>query len=177
MRLFLAVEVGDEAKEELKRLSGLLKDRFPHLRMVPANNLHITLRFIGEVPDGILRDIRKTLFGKSLGRTFEVTLEGVGGFPSKFGARVVWVGLKEANHLKALSDLLDEHLSGINLPPRDKPFLAHITVARTKRPVNVESFSIGSARFKVKRVVLYRSILAKPHAIYEPLEYYYLDSD
>ncbi len=174
MRLFLAVEVGEEVREELGKLGGDLRNRWPHLRVVPPKNLHITLRFFGDVGEEVLNVIKGRLHGRHLGEGFTLRLGRVGGFPSRFGARVVWVGLEDDSRLAALSDRIDSLLGDDPVPPRDKPFVAHITVARSRRPVNVERFSVKPVAFRVSRVVLYRSILAKPNAIYEPLEYFYL---
>ncbi len=174
MRLFLAVEVSEEVREELGRLGRRLKGEFPSIKVVPPANLHITLRFFGEVEDRVASLISSKLRGLPMGGRFSVRLGKVGGFPSRFGARVVWVGLENEERLADLSDRLDSLLGAAPIPPRDKPFVAHITVARSRRPVNVEGFSVRPLEFEIRRVVLYRSILAKPNAIYEPLDYYYL---
>ena len=174
MRVFLAVEVGDEVREEVGRLGKTLKWKFPFLRVVPPKNLHITLRFFGEVDDRTLRRIGESLKGRFIGSRFSLRLGKVGGFPSRFGARVIWVGIEDDKKLQSLSDRLDTLLGDPSIPPRDKPFVAHITVARSRRPVNVEGFSVSPVGFEVRRVVLFRSILARPNAIYEPLDYYYL---
>ncbi|NPA79628.1 MAG: RNA 2',3'-cyclic phosphodiesterase [Thermotogae bacterium] len=175
MRVFLAVEVGDEVRRELAALGKRLKWALPHLRTVPPENLHITLRFIGEVEEPLVREIDDALRGRFLGERFVLKLGKVGGFPSRFGARVVWVGLQDDSAIRKLSDRIDALLSSAtSLPERDKPFKAHITVARARRPVNVESFSVRPLEFEVRRVVLFKSTLAKPHAIYQPLDYYHL---
>lgn len=174
MRVFLALEVGDEVREELGRLGKELRWKLPFLKVVPPQNLHITLRFFGDVDNRTLSIIGASLRNRFIGGRFTLRLGKVGGFPSRFGARVVWVGLEDEGRLRTLSDRLDSLLGDPAIPPRDKPFVAHITVARSRRPVNVEKFSVRPVEFEVRRVVLFKSVLAKPNAIYEPLDYYYL---
>lgn len=174
MRVFLALEVGDEVREELGRLEKELRWKLPFLKVVPPQNLHITLRFFGDVDNRTLSIIGASLRNRFIGGKFTLRLGKVGGFPSRFGARVVWVGLEDEGRLRTLSDRLDSLLGDPAIPPRDKPFVAHITVARSRRPVNVEKFSVRPVEFEVRRVVLFKSVLAKPNAIYEPLDYYYL---
>ncbi len=175
MRVFVAVEIGDEARRELGRLMKGLKWNLAFLRTVPLQNLHITLRFLGELERETVELIKGRLRNARLGERFRIRIKGVGGFPSKYAARVVWVGVEDGGHLKRLSERVDRALEGLPVPPRDKPFVSHITVGRSRRRVNVGDWNVKPVEFWVDRVVLYESILKRPNAEYRVLEYYELD--
>jgi len=93
------------------------------------------------------------------------------------GARVIWVGFEEDKELVELSLKVDTIVDSLGFPKRDKPFVPHITLARTEKPVNVENFKVKNLTFFAKEVVIYQSILAKPNAIYKSLRVIHLEGD
>ncbi len=169
MRVFVGIKVGEEAIESLIEVGERIKRKYPFVKLVPASNLHITLRFFGEISRKQYDELCESLNAR-LGKPFNVSLTKVGGFPTEFGARVVWVGLDNKDKLVALSNRIDMLLKGKNLPDRDKPFVPHITILRTRKPINVEGFEVKKATFSIKEIVVFESILAKPNAIYKSLK-------
>jgi len=165
----VGIKVGGEAVGSLIEVGERIKRKYPFVSLVPASNLHITLRFFGEISKTQYDELCKSL-DTELGEVFNVSLTRVGGFPTEFGARVVWVGLDNEDKLVALSNRIDALLKGKNLPDRDKPFVPHITILRTKKPINVEGFEVKKTTFSVKEIVIFESILAKPNAIYKSLK-------
>lgn len=129
IRLFVAVDLPDNVKDQLMEMSKGITGA----RWLPRNELHLTVRFIGEVEDATYRAIR-TALGSVRAEPFHMTLRGVGQFPAKGPARVIWVGVDLPPELTALYNAVEAALSGLGLPPEGRPFVPHITLARVKTP-------------------------------------------
>jgi len=177
LRLFVAVEIEDPAT-----LANIIKFRDIVLtcsdnrgfKGVEDENIHITIRFIGEVPDPYVKDVSKCLERAAGFPRFNIRVKGVGAFPSVSRPRVIWVGISEGvNHLKKLRDMLEPCLRSYAKPDHAE-FRPHITVARVKGRFNrtclaevmraYEDFGFGS--FTVTKVVLKRSILRPQGPLY-----------
>ncbi len=169
MRIFIGIRVGYEAGRVIHRVGREIMRKYPFVKITPKENLHITLRFLGEMSNGDVIKL-KDAFDPFDIKPFEVKLTKVGGFPTEWGARVVWIGVSNERILSLLSEKVDSIVDNLGFPERDKPFIPHITFIRTKKPINVEGFTIDSVSFKVGSVVIFQSILAKPDAIYKPLK-------
>jgi len=134
MRCFISVEI----PEELKRTVSPLKKEIhtEGIKPVEDKNMHITLKFLGDVPEEKFGEIesalRKVEFSK-----FKIKLKGVGVFPNESYIRVVWVGCSDDAHLKDLSEKINDSLSGFF---KKEPFSAHLTIARVKRKVDLNEF-------------------------------------
>ncbi len=167
MRLFVAVDVPEGVKAQLWRQLGGLRERWPELKWVRPELLHITLKFLGEQDEELLPRIKEGL-GKVRFRSFEATLEGLG----SFGGRVLWVGISQgARELEELARLVRKNLSFLKFPD-DKPFKPHLTLARARRGGRVPSGNLGrieALSFKVREIVLYRSVLRPEGPQYTPL--------
>ncbi|MGZ8628762.1 MAG: RNA 2',3'-cyclic phosphodiesterase, partial [Actinomycetota bacterium] len=105
---------------------------------------------------------------------FQTRVSELGAFPSARRARVLWIGLEDpGRRLAAIAASLDERLAR-DFPPEQRPFAAHLTLARFDPPVPVveelATTTVESPPFPVDRVVLYRSHLRRPAPVYEPLE-------
>ena len=135
-RLFVAVDLSDEAKEALADMCYGV----PGARWVRREQMHLTLRFIGEVHHARADKI-KTALKSVQAAPFDLQLHGVGRFPpGKQGARVLWAGIDNSPELKALHAAVEDALAGIGYAREQRPFRAHITLARLKpappHPVN-----------------------------------------
>ncbi|MBI4729926.1 MAG: RNA 2',3'-cyclic phosphodiesterase [Acidobacteria bacterium] len=142
-------------------------------RWVPAANLHLTLKFIGEVPDQRLGEVSAAVSGAVAGEdVFGTCLEGVGVFPSERRARVLWVGLADAAGLLArLAGRIEAALEALGVPRERRRFVPHLTVARMSPsavmlPAGLE---LAPCAFDVDRVRLFRSRLGRPAPRYETL--------
>jgi len=177
VRLFVAVEIEDPAT-----LTNIIKFRDSVLscssnrgfKGVEDENIHITIRFIGEVPDPFVKDVLKCLGMIADIPKFSVRVKGVGAFPSISRPRVVWVGISDGiNYLRKIRDTLEPCLRSYAKPDHVE-FRPHITVARVKGKFNkaclaevmraYEDFEFGS--FTVSKVVLKRSILRPQGPLY-----------
>ncbi|MEM1671744.1 MAG: RNA 2',3'-cyclic phosphodiesterase [Archaeoglobaceae archaeon] len=131
MRLFVAVEMDEKIKESLSPLLAELS-QVKGLKTVERENLHTTLMFLGEVPEAKLSEIQNSLSRVDF-KNFKIALKGVGKFPKKGEPRVVWIGIEEGREeIIRLAESVYLALKKLGFE-RDKPFEAHVTVARVKR--------------------------------------------
>jgi len=137
MRLFIALELPDDLQD---RLVGL-KTAVPAANWVKRGGYHLTLSFLGEVDAARVTAITTTL-EHIQAPSFTVTLGGVGRFPPRGSARVLWVGIDHQPALLALQQQVERALVPLGFPPDDRPFSAHITLARLKSDARreVEAF-------------------------------------
>ena len=172
-RLFVAVPVPAVAIEACRTLLDAVRsgpaDR--GARWVRTENLHLTLRFLGEVEPERTPDIAAALVAGVTGcRAFEIALAGAGAFPTESRPRALWLGIAEgADELGALARTLTDPLAALGWPADSRPFRPHLTVGRTDAvPAVVGAATaatlIEAARdwrisFRAERVVLYRSHL------------------
>ncbi len=133
-RIFIAVELDSNLREKIVDLEGRLAQAGARLHWIPPENLHFTVRFLGEITPAQLAQVKlATRAVAAEGSPFQVTLGGVGAFPSIQRPQVVWVGVREgADNLAGLSARLDEALAREHFPREDRPFVAHLTLARVR---------------------------------------------
>ncbi len=168
IRLFVALELPEDVRGSLARLcSGL-----PGARWVPPENLHLTLRFIGEVDQGFAEDIDAAL-GTVKTPAFDLFLEGVGHFGKGRAARTLWVGVGSSETLVRLQAKIETALLGAGVAPETRKFTPHVTLARLKAPPRgkLESYLLAHDAFRtrpfaVTRFALFSSFLSSSGAIY-----------
>jgi len=179
MRTFVAVDVPREIKMELDGLVSKLREAAPDIRWVRAANLHLTLRFLGEIPKDSVADLAAELTKNLCGfGPFEISLAGIGGFPNLKKARVIWVGGGQgAERLYELAPPVEKSCRGCGFGATDKPFSSHLTIGRVKFPKGhdklisvVESMSFESPLFEVEEVVIFKSDLLPAGPRYTRLE-------
>jgi 2'-5' RNA ligase len=164
LRLFTGIDLPPELKLSLSLLNGGL----PGARWVDAGNYHITLRFIGEVDEGLASDIDQAL-SRIAAKGFDVTLAGIG----SFGNRQLWVGVERNDAMIHLRDKIESALVRLGLEPEGRRFQPHVTLARLKgSDAKLQEFLAGNALyrappFRVRRFSLIVSYLTKAGSIYE----------
>ncbi len=182
MRLFVAVDMSEELRERLNELCELV-GKFKGVKPVEKENIHITLMFLGEVPDRRVEIVKEKLRDIKA-EPFKLHLKGLGFFPSAGQVRVIWVGVEEGkDEISRLADLVGASMKKLGFK-RDKDFVAHATIARVKRitaedkrklfqalePYMNEDFGWMDVRdFRLKK-----STLTSKGPIYEDLEVYEL---
>ena len=149
------------------------------LRWAVGYNLHLTIRFLGATAPGRVPDVAAAAAAAARGaRPFEVRLAGAGAFPAAARPRVVWLGLGSGvPELTALAGRLADELGRRGWPPEDRPFRAHLTLARADgiagagRAVEALAAAAASldAAWTVDRLVVYQSVLGRGPAQYRPL--------
>jgi len=168
MRLFISVDV---PKEILVCLKGLLM-QLPPDRIKVVHHFHLTMRFLGEVDDKYVDELRRLLRKVDVS-DFTLDLTRVGQFPLKGMPRVVWVGIAESKELKELHNQIMSVTGSIG-EKEGKSFHPHLTLARVKSgspPVDIKHLRIpGKMSFHVGSFKLYKSTLDPTGPIYEVIE-------
>ncbi len=134
MRIFVAVPVPEALRKKVAALGNEIAA--PGISPVKSENMHLTLRFIGEVPDGELDGI-KNLLEKVRFKRFSCKVVGVGVFPNESFVRVVWAGCSSNGAMEALAKQVAGALSGYG---GDERFSAHLTIARVKSRMDPRKF-------------------------------------
>ena len=178
IRLFVALGLPDELRDELSAMCGGI----PGARWVPEENYHLTLRFIGEVPNWQAQEADEALSGiRAPG--FELTLRGLGTFGKNGRIASLWAGVEKTEPLLFLQSKVETALQRIGLEPERRRFAPHVTLARTERaaPDKTVAFVQAHNLFRaapvpVEGFALYSSRLGKEQAVYErEVEYGLLD--
>ena len=161
----MAVLLPAAIRAELTRATAALR-ALEGVRPVRQEQLHLTLRFIGEVDRGLEAPLAQAISAATAGLPcFPIRLRAAGVFPSHRRARVVWVGVEEAAPLSALQRSVEEAVVGVGAAPDPRLFRPHVTVGRIRRPRPPVGLAgaIADVRFEatvdVRRVSLMRSEL------------------
>jgi RNA 2',3'-cyclic 3'-phosphodiesterase len=173
-RLFIAVDLPETIKKNLDSMSFGI----PGAKWVAPEQLHLTVRFIGEVDGARFRDIKDVLDELHL-KPFSLQLKGVGYFPPRGAPRVLWIGLAKSEPLQLLRKKIDTALIRAGVEPEGRKFSPHITLARLKNsPVHkIANFLSGNGLFsqepfQVEDFKLYSSTLT-PKGAYHKVERIY----
>ena len=185
MRLFAAVDpdrpVRAAAARSARAVAGRLEEDGPgRIRWVGPEQLHVTLRFLGEVAEADAEAVRGVFRAPFETGAFTARVSGLGCFPGSGPPRVVWLGIGEGRDgMAAVRAELDRRLASVGWPPEARPFRAHVTLGRMKgwparsRPEVVRALSDvrpDAARWVVDRVTLYESRQTHSGARYHVLE-------
>jgi 2'-5' RNA ligase len=172
-RLFVAIRPPEDVRDLL--IDAM--DDTPELRWVGDEQLHLTLRFIGEVERPLAEDVAVALGRLSFDR-FSLALSGVGKF-EKHRNGALWAGVQPKDHLKALATKVERACQSVGLEPERRNFHPHITLARWKGPPprQVDAFMTQHARltsepWEVDRFILYESRLGRKGPHYEDMAEY-----
>ena len=136
LRAFIALEIPASIQESIQQqTAGLRKAAsFSLVRWVPAENLHLTLKFLGDVSSTSLQFVTQMLSREaSQYPGFSMQVGGLGAFPSARRARVLWIGIRAPETLSALQRSLDSAAARLGYPPEDRPFSPHLTIGRVKQ--------------------------------------------
>lgn len=134
MRVFIGIGLPQETRRAIAEAVLPFRARKLSVSWTPEENLHLTLKFLGEIPPARVPEIG-SLLRAAAGNVsaFEVTVEGAGGFPTLRAPRVLWVGIREPLVLVGkLQENMETVLSGAGFPREGRPFHPHITVGRVR---------------------------------------------
>src|SRR3970040_1457372 len=136
IRAFVAVNLDPSLKEALARVMERLKATRADVARGKPENLHLTLKFLGQVEETRLEAIAEAVASAARGcGPFRFVLGGLGAFPQPRAARVVWVGVPEgADSLAGLQARLEAELEPLGFPREERPFTAHLTLGRGRGP-------------------------------------------
>jgi 2'-5' RNA ligase len=183
IRAFIAIQLPNSIQQQLdeiaRNIQGLVN--LKAVRWVPAKNIHLTLKFLGDVSSTNIDLLTKVLLREVTSHTgFEVTLSGIGAFPSLRRPRVIWVGIEAPPVLLALQKGIDAETVRLGYPSEDRPFSPHLTLARMPQNASpnairqmgevLAGLKVGLVgKFLADAVHLYRSDLQPGGAIYTSL--------
>jgi len=165
IRCFVAFPLPAAVKNAIRRLQSDLKPSMPKIRWTRPDNLHLTLRFLGDQPEDSLEKLAETVL--SVGDSshcFQLTFSGLDAFPSWHRGRVLWLGLAQPELVSQLHQKLSDGLLQLGIPEEPRPFHPHLTIGRCRQPMALPQRPAGGrsrtvAEFRVDRLVLYQSRL------------------
>ena len=133
IRSFISFDIDDEkVLDEIVRVQRMLAETGANLKLVEPENIHITMRFLGNISEPMIdlihREMERIKF-----TPFEVEVRGVGAFPNLRHIRVVWAGVQKGSvELNRIFNELEPHLRRLGFRPDQKGFTPHITIARVR---------------------------------------------
>jgi 2'-5' RNA ligase len=178
-RLFCAVKI--PPTEAIEEVIGVFSQELgsAQIKWVATQNLHLTLKFFGDTPNHQLGPITEALFmAASDFPPFSFTVEGCGTFGSVRQPNVIWLGIKNAQPLIDLYNLINQHLAPLGYVPDKKLFTPHLTIGRIKslpdtlrlRSLESEYCEEGFARVKTSSFYLMESFLRPQGPLYKVVE-------
>ena len=179
MRTFIAIELSKDIKEALARVESHLKYSGADVKWVASENIHLTLKFLGEISEEKCEEVKTALdeVAKST-IPFEVSLKDIGAFPKIEFPRVIWIGLdKGTKESIELAAKIDEALSKIGFNKEARPFAAHLTIGRVRSAKNKDALKENIAKHPpeaaghhlASSVILFHSELTPAGSIYTKL--------
>ncbi len=134
MRSFIAIEIPDVIKKEMTEAQRRLKSSGAEASWPRSEGIHLTLKFLGEVPEiritEIMEGIRQSVAGIA---PFRLEVGGIGTFPGPRNARVAWIGLSgDTETLKRLQAEVEDAMARLGLERDERPFTPHLTIGRIR---------------------------------------------
>ena len=181
MRLFAALNLPDTARHDItSRLQQIVMRHELPVRCLPAESLHITVKFLGEVSAGALPQLAAALESAAAGtRPFDVAIGGLGAFPSSSRPRIFWVGVAAAPALLRMHRSIEEACAAIGFARDARAYRPHITVAKLQPRAAIKDRSLVdrlaeefdyTAVVRARSVDLMRSRVSSHGAEYEVLQ-------
>lgn len=169
MRTFIAIDLSPEIKDQLEALVNSLKPAARNIKWVARENYHLTLKFLGEIPEHRV-EVVKSVLDEAVKRhhQFNLVMKGTGSFPpGQSRMRVIWVGVSAEQELVILQQDIEESLIKKGFPREDRPFSPHLTIGRARVPEGQEKLRKELEKFSqmefgsmmVKEITFFQSIL------------------
>ncbi len=181
LRTFLAVEIDEAVRQRAAELIQRLRSAVDGVTWVAPQNLHITLKFLGDVASSRIAELSAAVRqAVAAAAPFEFEIRGLGAFPRIERPNNLWIGCGDgAQSLIALAERLDHALSKLGFARESRPLVPHLTLGRLRRagkpPANLvrmfqEHAEFVAGRTWVRHVVLFSSQLTPRGSIYTPLD-------
>jgi 2'-5' RNA ligase len=182
MRLFIAIEIPEDIRNEVVAVEEKLGS-FYRAKWVEKDNIHLTLKFLGDVEEKGLKDIKNIVSEISKKNSgFDLNLENIGGFPNLKRPRVLWIGVGQGKeNTVSLIEQLEKEFARLGIQPEKRKKTPHITIGRVKGLIerggekereDVNKLTYKSRVFRVDTVSIIKSVLTPRGAIYTVLERY-----
>jgi 2'-5' RNA ligase len=176
MRLFIAIDLPEDWKDRLAQLQSSIEWLGRGISWARPQGMHLTLKFLGEVPEEQLGDITAGMERACKGTApFEMRMKGTGCFPNSKRPRVYWAGLHGGETLLTLQKRIEDETERLGFPKEERDFTPHLTIARIKDPMGKErmtrallDYELETDSVQVREVLLMQSILKPTGAEYRP---------
>jgi 2'-5' RNA ligase len=183
LRAFIAVEIPPEIHQAIDKKTAPIRAALNTslVRWVPAENIHLTLKFLGDVSPSNLEMLEQMLSAEVCQHpSFEMEFGGLGAFPSPKRPRVIWIGIQAPPGLGALQHGIGAATATLGYPDEQRPFSPHLTIGRVKQNIDqtgmhkiraaLEKTQVGAlGTTRVESVYLFKSDLKPSGAEYTRL--------
>lgn len=183
MRLFVAAEIGEalaaraaDVSRELQQRAAAMAPR-AKVTWVPADRLHLTIRFLGQIDDGRVPAVCEALAPPLAVAAFDLTLAGAGAFPKGGSPRVLWLGVTGGrSEMLAVEREVSARLAPLGIPEEERPYSPHLTLARVREPGSLRSArllegltatQVGTSH--IDAITLFQSKLSPKGPTYTPV--------
>ena len=180
IRTFIAIEIPGNIISKIRELQTGIKKYGFKVRWVRSENIHLTLKFLGDVEAAKIGEMIEAISKTAKGHTpISLKAKGIGVFPGIKRPRVLWVGLTgQLEALVRLHKTLDENLKVLGFPGEKRPFKGHLTMGRIKDKIDVKKLGdalmafrrFESETFTAGNLNLYKSELKPSGAVYTKLD-------
>ncbi|WP_333652563.1 RNA 2',3'-cyclic phosphodiesterase [Dissulfurispira sp.] len=178
MRCFIAIDMSGNIKNAIAGVIEKCGLNSKGVRWVAVENIHLTLKFLGDVKEDLIPEIQKGLALICMRRdVFNINIRGAGAFPNFKYPNVLWMGIDESEELKRLYEDIEESMFELGFEKEDRKFSPHLTIGRVKERKGIEPVIKGLYTFKdtffgsieVNEVLLIRSVLKPTGAEYSKI--------
>lgn len=183
IRAFIAIDISEEIQQKLEQISDELRSHLPGVpvRWVPAENIHLTLKFLGNVSTANLEVLENILQVEAANhQPFEMSIGELGAFPSNRRPRVLWIRVQAPPEIMAVQHGIEAETTRLGYPSEQRPFSPHLTLGRVSRNAKsqdtrkiseaLETVKVGFlGAMWVRAIMLYRSDLRPSGAVYTHL--------
>jgi 2'-5' RNA ligase len=138
LRVFIAVEIPLSIRQAIRDNTESMREALGSLiRWVPTENMHLTLKFIGDVSPANVELLSQMLTAETKGSApFQMQIGGLGSFPGSRRARVIWIGIQAPPGLASLQHGIESATTRLGYEPETRPFSPHLTIGRVRQQVS-----------------------------------------
>lgn len=179
VRTFIALELPEELKKSLGRLQAKFRERTGGVKWVRPENMHLTLKFLGDIKAEMVTPVAGALAKLCAGRAplcFDAA--GLGAFPNSRNPKVLWAGMEADDSLSSFHGELEAALADLGFSREDRPFAPHVTLGRLRDGLArkdvagliEEHCAERFGRFAADRITFFKSELKPSGPVYEALQ-------
>jgi 2'-5' RNA ligase len=141
VRLFVAIQIPEDIRSTIASLLQEFHTIAPQIKWIRANNLHITLKFLGETEPRRLSPIQESLASIHTKNPVAMDFSGLGFFPNTKRPNILWVGIQSSPNLQTVVAEIENQMHGLGYPKEDRVFTPHLTLARLDKAALAKSLT------------------------------------